>query len=59
MSAQLFDEILEKNQLVNGRLNVNKTDLEKLYRALKKDKDGNLLRDKDGNLEKLQYYNII
>ena len=56
MSAQLFDEILEKNQLVNGRLNVNKTDLEKLYRALKKDKDG--LRKKQERQEEIIKANI-
>ena len=37
MPAQLFDEILEKNKLIKGRMNFNKTDLEKLYRALEKD----------------------
>ena len=36
MSLPLFDEILEKNQLIKGRLNFKKTDLEKLYRALEK-----------------------
>ena len=56
MSAQLFDEILEKNQLVNGRLNVNKTDLEKLYRALKKDKDG--LKKKQERQEEIIKANI-
>ena len=56
MSAQLFDEILEKNQLVNGRLNVNKADLEKLYRALKKDKDG--LKKKQERQEEIIKANI-
>ena len=39
MPAPLFNEILEKNQLIKGRLNVNQTDLEKLYQALKKDSE--------------------
>ena len=34
MSTQLFDEILENNQLIKGRLNHKEADLEKLYRAL-------------------------
>ena len=39
MPALLFKEILEKNQLIKGRLNANQTDLEKLYQALQKDSD--------------------
>ena len=49
MSAQLFNEILEKNQLIKGRLNYNKKDLEKLYRALEKDKEG-LKKKQESNL---------
>ena len=56
MSAQLFNEILEKNQLIKGRLNVNKADLEKLYRALKKDKDG--LKKKQERQEEIIKANI-
>ena len=37
MSAPLFSEILEKNQLINGRLNADQSDLEKLFIALQKD----------------------
>ena len=37
MSAPLFTEILEKNQLINGRLNADQSDLEKLFMALQKD----------------------
>ena len=37
MSTQLFTEILEKNQLIKGRLNCNNSDLEKLYQNLEKD----------------------
>jgi len=39
MPALLFKEILEKNQLIKGRLNANQTDLGKLYQALQKDSD--------------------
>ncbi|MBC8256780.1 MAG: hypothetical protein H8E85_05660 [Candidatus Marinimicrobia bacterium] len=39
MPAPLFNEILENNQLIKGRLNVNRGDLEKLYQALQKDSD--------------------
>jgi len=39
MSAPLFTEILEKNQLINGRLNVDQPDLEKLFMALQKDSE--------------------
>ena len=37
MFAPLFTEILEKNQLINGRLNADQSDLEKLFMALQKD----------------------
>ena len=37
MSAPLFTEILEKNQLINGRLNADQSELEKLFMALQKD----------------------
>ena len=37
MSAPLFTEILEKNQLINGRLNADQSDLEKLFMTLRKD----------------------
>ena len=56
MSAQLFDEILEKNQLVKGRLNFNKADLEKLYRAL--EKDNNRLKKKQARQEEIIRANI-
>ena len=35
-SEPLFDKILENNQLIKGRLNLKKYDLEKLYKALRK-----------------------
>ena len=56
MSTQLFDEILEKNQLVKGRLNFNRTDLEKLYRAL--EKDNNRLKKKQARQEEIIKANI-
>ena len=56
MPTQLFDEILEKNQLVKGRLNFNKTDLEKLYRAL--EKDNNRLKKKQTRQEEIIKANI-
>ena len=56
MSTQLFDEILEKNQLVKGRLNFNKTDLEKLYRAL--EKDNNRLKKKQTRQKEIIKANI-
>ena len=37
MSAPLFTDILGKNQLINGRLNADQSDLEKLFMALQKD----------------------
>ena len=37
MSAPLFTKILEKNQLINGRLNADQSDLEKLFVVLQKD----------------------
>ena len=56
MSAQLFDEILEKNKLINGRLNFNMTDLETLYRAL--EKDNNRLKKKQARQEERIKANI-
>ena len=56
MSAQLFDEILEKNQLIKGRLNFNKIDLEKLYQAL--EKDNNRLKKKQARQEEIIKANI-
>ena len=56
MSTQLFDEILEKNQLVKGRLNFNKADLEKLYRAL--EKDNNRLKKTQARQEEIIKTNI-
>ena len=56
MSAQLFNEILEKNQLIKGRLNYNKKDLEKLYRAL--EKDNNRLKKKQARQEEIIKANI-
>ena len=37
MSTQLFNQIIENNQLINGRLTFIKTDLKKLYLALEND----------------------
>ena len=56
MSIPLFDKILEKNQLVKGRLNFNKADLEKLYRAL--EKDNNRLKKKQARQEEIIKTNI-
>ena len=56
MSAQLFNEILEKNQLIKGRLNFNKIDLEKLYQAL--EKDNNRLKKKQARQEEIIKTNI-
>ena len=56
MSAQLFNEILEKNQLIKGRLNVNKADLEKLYRALEKDNES--LKKKKAHQDEIIKSNI-
>ncbi len=56
MSAQLFNEIIEKNQLIKGRLNFNKADLEKLYRAL--EKDNNRLKKKQARQEEIIKANI-
>jgi len=39
MPAPLFTKILENNQLVNGRLNADKSDLEKLFMVLQKDSE--------------------
>ena len=39
MSEPLFTEILENNQLINGRLNADKYALEKLFIALQKDSE--------------------
>jgi len=39
MSAPLFAKILENNQLINGRLNADQSDLEKLFMALQKDSE--------------------
>ena len=56
MSAQLFDEIIEKHQLIKGRLNFNMTDLEKLYRVL--EKDNNRLKKKQARQEEIIKANI-
>ena len=37
MSTPLFNDIIEKNKIIKGRLSFKKNDLEKLYLALKKD----------------------
>ena len=37
MPTPLFTNILENNQLINGRLNADQSDLEKLFMALQKD----------------------
>ena len=39
MSAPLFTKILENNQLINGRLNADQSDLEKLFMLLQKDSE--------------------
>ena len=39
MPASLFTKILENNQLINGRLNADQSDLEKLFMALQKDSE--------------------
>jgi len=39
MPTPLFTKILENNQLINGRLNADKSDLEKLFMVLQKDSD--------------------
>ena len=39
MSALLFTKILENNQLINGRLNADQSDLEKLFMVLQKDSE--------------------
>jgi len=39
MSEPLFTKILENNQLINGRLNADSSDLEKLFMVLKKDSE--------------------
>ncbi len=39
MPSPLFNKILEKNQLLRGRLNSNEADLDKLYQVLQKDAD--------------------
>ena len=56
MSIPLFNEILEKNQLVKGRLNFNRTDLAKLYRTL--EKDNNSLKKKKVRQEEIIKANI-
>ena len=56
MSAKLFDKILENNQFIKGRLNFNKTELEKLYRAL--EKDNNRLKKKQARQEEIIKANI-
>ena len=37
ISAPLFNKIIETNQLIKGRLNVNNSDLKKLYTTLQRD----------------------
>ena len=39
MPTPLFTKILENNQLINGRLNADKSDLEKLFMVLQKDSE--------------------
>ena len=56
MSAQLFDEILEKNKLVKGRLSLKRIDLEKLYRSLQR--DNNRLKKKQARQEEIIKANI-
>ena len=56
MSAQLFDEIIEKHQLIKGRLSFNTTELETLYRAL--EKDNNRLKKKQARQEERIKANI-
>ena len=56
MSTALFDKILENNLLIKGRLNFKKADLEKLYRALKKDNES--LKKKRAHQEEIIKSNI-
>ena len=56
MSVPSFNEILEKNQLIHGRLNVKPADLEKLYQTLKKDNDR--LNKKKAHYEEVIKLNI-
>ena len=51
ISVPLFNEILETNHLVKGRLNVKDSDLKKIYLALKKDDE--LLENKLSRSAKL------
>ena len=51
ISEPLFDEILENNQLIRGRLNLKKHDLEKLYKVLGKKND--MLKKKLAHQEEL------
>ena len=39
MPTPLFAKILENNQIVNGRLNADKSELEKLFMVLQKDSE--------------------
>ena len=56
MSASLIDKILENNQLIKGRLNFKRADLEKLYRALEKDNES--LNKKRDHQEEINKSNI-
>ena len=56
MSTPLSNEILEKNQLVKGRLSLKRIDLEKLYRSLQR--DNNRLKKKQARQEEIIKANI-
>ena len=56
ISAPLFNKIIENNKIIKGRLTFNKTDLEGLYLALKK--DNNRLKKKQAHQEEVIKSNI-
>ena len=56
ISASFFNEIIEKNKIIKGRLTFNKTDLEGLYLAL--EKDNNRLKKKQARYEEVIKSNI-
>ena len=56
ISEPLFDEILENNQLIKGRLRLKKHDLEKLYKVLGKKND--MLEKKLAHQEELIRSNV-
>ena len=56
ISAPLFNKIIENNKIIKGRLTFNKTDLEGLYLALKK--DNNRLKKKQAHQCFLKVFGI-